>query len=117
MSSYDRKESPLFVKTRDYIVWLFQHTAKFPRQYRHTLTERLECGALEFQRCLGAAALLKSEDALSRAELELWQTRQLIRLAHDLGLLSARLLEYSAGKLEEIGKLLGAWRRKAAKAL
>lgn len=113
--SCDRKESPLFVKTRDYIAWLFKHTAKFPRQYRHTLTERLECGMLEFQRCLGEAALLKNQQALVRAELELWQTRQLLRLAHEMDLISARLLEYSAGSLAEIGRLLGAWKRKAAK--
>ncbi len=115
-SLYERKESPLFVKTRDYIAWLFKHTAKFPKQYRHTLTERLESGMLAFQRCLGEAALRKSADALGRAELELWQTRQLLRLAHEMDIFPARLLEYSAGSLAEIGRLLGAWKRKGAKA-
>ena len=116
MSPYNRRESPLFVKTRDFIVWLFQHTAKFPRQYRHTLTERLESGMLEFQRCLGESALLRDENAPPRAELELWQTRQLLRMAHEMDLFPTRLLEYSTEALVEIGKLLGAWRKKAAEA-
>lgn len=116
MSAFDRKESPLFVKARDFIVWLFPHAAKFPKQYRHTLTERLENSLLEFQRCLGAAALGKDRSALDRAELELWQVRQLLRIAHELGFFPARLLEVAATALAELGRLLGAWKQKAAEA-
>jgi galactokinase len=116
MSPSERKESPLFVKTRDFMVWLFGHTSRFPRQYRHTLTERTERAMIEFQRCLGAAALLKQRDALDRAELELWQARQLLRMAHDVGVFPARQLEFATAALAEIGKLLGAWKRKAAEA-
>jgi hypothetical protein len=114
MSGFDRKESPLFVKTADFIVWLFQHSAKFPRQYRHTLTERLEASALRFQRCLGECLIQKRPQALAEADLELWQVRQLLRLAHDLNLFSARLLEHAFNSLVELGRLLGAWRAKAA---
>ena len=114
MSAFDRKESPLFVKTSDFIVWLFQHSAKFPRQYRHTLTERLESSALSFQRCLGECLIQKRPQALSDADLELWQMRQLLRTAHDLNILPVRLLEHAFNSLVELGRLLGAWRAKAA---
>lgn len=114
MSAFDRKESPLFVKTADFIVWLFQHSAKFPRQYRHTLTERLENSALTFQRRLGECLIQKRPQALGDADLELWQIRQLLRIAHDLNILPARLLEYAFNALVELGRLLGAWRAKAA---
>jgi hypothetical protein len=63
MSAFERKQSPLFIKTHDFVVWLFQHTSKFPRQYRHTLTERLEGAALEFQRCLGRHVIVKEPAA------------------------------------------------------
>lgn len=112
MSPSDRRESPLFVKTRDFIVWLFQHTSKFPRQYRHSLTVRLENSALEFQRCLGEEALLKRGDALARADLELWSIREGIRIAHELHIFPARLLEYAFSALAELGRLLGAWRKR-----
>lgn len=110
MSASERHESPLFVKTRDFQVWLFRHTAKFPRQYRHTLTERLERSVLDFQRCLGRAAVLKITAALAEADLELWQVRQLLRLAHELDILPASSLGCASGAVSELGRLLGAWR-------
>lgn len=113
MSSSDRRESPLFVKTRDFIVWLFRHTAKFPKQYRHTLTERLESSALEFQRRLGCAVIAKDSSALIQADLELWSMRELLRIAHDLEVFPVRLLEYALTALAELGRLLGAWRKRA----
>jgi hypothetical protein len=113
MSQPERAESPLFAKTHDFLVWLFQHTAKFPRQYRHTLTERLETSALHFERCLGRALIQKDTCALAEADLELWQMRRLLRLAHDLHVLPARLLEYAVSALAELGRLLGGWRAKA----
>jgi len=115
MSGYERRQSPIFVKTHDFIVWLFTHTSRFPRQYRHTLTERLENGMLQFQRCLGSALILKDENALAMADFELWNVRQLLRLAHDVKALSARLLEFAFKGLEEIGRLLGGWQKKNRK--
>ncbi|MEI6395536.1 MAG: four helix bundle protein [Verrucomicrobiota bacterium] len=112
MSASERKESPLFVKTRDFQVWLFQHTSKFPRQYRHTLTERLERSALEFQRGLGRAVVLKEPYALAEADFELWQMRQLLRLAHELSILPASTLQFACEATAELGRLLGAWRAK-----
>lgn len=112
MCAYSRKESPIFLKARDFNAWLFQHTAKFPRQYRHTLTERIECSALDILDALGAALVLKDAGALQRADYSVWRTRQLLRMAHDLGLFAARLLEYAFAALEEIGRLLGAWIKK-----
>lgn len=114
MSALERQESPLFVKTRDFIVWLFQHSAKFPRQYRHTLTERLESSAMTFQRCLGRCLIARDSRALAEADFELWQMRQLLRIAHDLNVLPARLLEHAFSAVAELGRLLGGWRAKAA---
>jgi hypothetical protein len=81
MSRPERTESPLFAKTHDFLVWLFQHTAKFPRPYRHTLTERREASALNLERCLGRSLIQKDTGALAEADWELWQMRQLLRLA------------------------------------
>jgi hypothetical protein len=112
MSAAERKESPLFVKTRDFQVWLFQHTSKFPRQYRHTLTERLEISVLEFQRWLGRAAVFKVPQALAEADFELWQMRQLLRLANELNVLPSSSLQFAFEATAELGRLLGAWRAK-----
>jgi hypothetical protein len=114
MSAFERQESPLFVKTRDFIVWLLRQTAKFPRQYRQTLTARLEQSALEFQRNLGRCQIARQPEALQAADVELWQMRQLLRIAHDLEILPARLLEHAFIATSELGRLLGGWRAKVA---
>ena len=116
MSAFERKQSPLFAKTEDFLVWLFEHTAKFPRQYRHTLTERLEGSGLEFQRCLGCALVTGEKSWLDRADMELWQLRQLIRLAHALHIFPSRLVEFAWTTLDELGRLLGGWKKKGVEA-
>ncbi len=54
-------DTPLFVKTHDFTLWLFQHTGRFPKHLRHTYTNRLESLALDFEEALLMA------DALSAA--------------------------------------------------
>jgi hypothetical protein len=44
--------TPLFVKTHDFLLWLIRHTQRFPKNMRHTYTQRLEAAALEFQEAL-----------------------------------------------------------------
>jgi len=109
---FERRESPLFVKSRDFCVWLFRHSAKFPRIYRHTLTERLECKTLDFHRYIGRASVLKEESGLAEADFALWEIRQLLRIANELGCFPPRLLEYSTAAINELGRLLGAWIRR-----
>ena len=42
-------DTPLFVKTHDFNVWLLNHTRRFPKHFRQTLTQRMELIALEFE--------------------------------------------------------------------
>jgi hypothetical protein len=44
--------TPLFVKTHDFNLWLLQHTQRFPKHLRHSYTNRLETAALEFEEAL-----------------------------------------------------------------
>ncbi|MFO0870350.1 MAG: four helix bundle protein [Pirellulales bacterium] len=39
----------MFVKTHDFLLWLIQHTQRFPKNLRHTFTQRLETALLDFQ--------------------------------------------------------------------
>jgi hypothetical protein len=48
-------DTPLLVKTHDFNVWLLNHTKRFPKHFRHTLTERLERLALDFEQSLTLA--------------------------------------------------------------
>jgi hypothetical protein len=42
-------DTPLFVKTHDFLLWLIKHTQRFPKNLRRTFTQRLETALLDFQ--------------------------------------------------------------------
>lgn len=109
--------TPLFVKTYDLVLWVFPHTAKFPKPLRHTLTNRLEGTLLDFQGILARANRLRGParlQAIDRADGLLDAIRFLVRLATDLHCLSGRQYEFAAGKVVEIERLVGAWRKVTA---
>ena len=50
-------ESPIFVRTYDFILWLVPHTLSFPRSQRFILTKRLQDSLLDFYETIIEAAL------------------------------------------------------------
>ncbi len=105
-------ESPLFVRTYDFMLWLIPHVQKFPRAYRFTLSERVQKLFFDFQDMLVAAG--KSQGAgrfekLKSADIQLEQLRVWIRFARDNELFTIKQYEHAARGMAEIGRLLGAW--------
>jgi hypothetical protein len=41
-------DTPLFVKTHDFLLWLIRHTQRFPKNLRQSYTLKLEWMALDF---------------------------------------------------------------------
>jgi hypothetical protein len=109
------KESPIFVKSYETMVWVMQHTGKFPREQRFLMAKRLEDACLDFQALIHRAAKRKEQekDALAEADVVLGNLRVYNRLSKDLKLLSFKQYEFLAVNLEEIGKLLGGWTKSA----
>ncbi len=108
------ERTPIFVRTYDFALWLLPHTARWPKHLRHSLTDRLEGTLLDFQREILRANRLRGEarlDALDEADGLLDAVRMLVRLGTDLRCLSPRQYQYSAERLVEIGRILGAWRK------
>jgi hypothetical protein len=113
------KESPIFIKTYEMMVWLLSHTAKFPKNQRFLLAKRMEDASLDLYGKLNRAALggkNQGEKALGEADVHLADLKLYNRLAMDLKLLAFNQYEYLAGVLDEIGRLLGGWRRSHATA-
>lgn len=107
------KDSPLFAKTYDFIQWLIPHTLKFPRQHRFVVAARLQSSAMDFMECLYLATDKSQQlSALEQADVKLKQLRFYLRLSHDFQLLDMRSYEYACRSLEEVGRLLGAWKKK-----
>ena len=110
-------ESPIFSRLYDFLLWLLPQAVKFPRAYRFNLAERLQRRALDLQETLIAAGLRRGPERAARlqeADTQLAQLRQSLRLCKDLDLLTLGQYEHAAGLLNEIGRLLGGWRKTAA---
>ena len=108
------KESPIFSRTYDLLLWLIPQALKFPRAHRFGLGERLVRQALDLQETLVAAGLRRGQERshlLERADAQLAQLRLVIRLCKDLQLLSVGQYEHVATLLVEIGRLLGGWKK------
>lgn len=106
------QESPLYVRTYDFLLWLIPQVQKFPRSHRFGLGERIQRLSLDFQDSLIAAGKSSGNQRrkyLQSADLQLAQLRIWIRLVRDLEILSIRRYEHAARSLDDIGRLLGAW--------
>ncbi|MFZ5919063.1 MAG: diversity-generating retroelement protein Avd [Chloroflexota bacterium] len=113
------KESPIFARTHDFILWLLPHTMNFPRSQRFTLTKRLQDAALDFQERIIEAALshgARQADILAAADITLAKVRFYLRLAHELGWLKPGQYAHASRMVTEIGKLMGGWRNPKASA-
>ena len=108
-------ESPLFVRTYDFLLWLLPQVQRFPRVHRFILAERIQRLALDFQDALVAAG--KSKERYRRtylfsADIKLEQIRIWIRFARDNKVLTIRQYKHAARLMAEIGRLLGGWIKK-----
>lgn len=111
-----KQESPIFSKTFDFLVWLLDHTKKFPKHERFRMARRLEDTAFEFYDLLIKATRHKRRKAaiLLEADVTLERLRHYIRLSNGCGLTTTKQYQYASKTLLEIGKLLGGWLKKVS---
>lgn len=112
-----RPQSPLFVKTYDFLLWLIPLTLKFPKSQRFLLAERLSSMALDFYDLILDAVMEPAlqDEKLDQADKLLTKIRLYVRLSHDLHCINLNQLEHAARLMDEIGRLIGGWKRKRAK--
>jgi 23S rRNA-intervening sequence protein len=107
------KESPIFVRTYDLLLWLIPAVEKFPRSQRPVLGRAVQEAALALQSHLTAAGLSQTpRPLLEQADVALALLRARLRLCYDLKLLTTGQYEHVARMVAEVGRLLGGWRRR-----
>jgi hypothetical protein len=113
-----RPQSPLFTKTYDFLLWLIPLTLKFPRSQRFLLAERLSKMALDFYDLILEAVMEpeRQDERLDAADRLLTKIRLYLRLSYDLKCISSGQMEHAARRSDEIGRLIGGWKRKRAQA-
>ncbi len=113
------KQSPIFVKTHDLLLWLLPQTAKFPREQRFALTQAVQQSAMRLQERLIEAGMNKGADriaSLRQADVELVKLKAHLRLCQDMTLLTVNQYGHVSQMTMEVGKLLGAWLAQEKKA-
>ena len=108
------EQSPIFSKTYDFILWLLNHTEKFPKSERFRMGKRIEDTAFRFYETLIAATRSRTRERLLSADLELDKLRLFLRLSHARHLTNRDQYHFAAACLVEIGKLLGGWLKTTA---
>ena len=103
---------PVVGKAYDLLLWFFPVTARFRRDVRYGVGERLLTTLLDLHGSLTDAAYGHERGpSLVRAGRLSDRARLLTRLAHDLGALDHRRYLHAAERLVEIGRMVGGWRR------
>ncbi len=112
------KESPVFVKTLDFITWLIPLTVRFPREQRFIMAEALQRDLLTLHEALVRAGFDGSPetalDHLHEAGVRLTLVRFHLRLCERWSLITTRQYEYAVERLAEIGRLVRAWQKSCA---
>lgn len=110
-------DSPIFARCDELVLWVLRATVRYPRHYRAALGKATQEAALRLQRELIAAARRRDRrTALQAADEVLHELRVIVRQGQALGLLTVGQLEHAARLMDEIGRLIGGWRKALARA-
>lgn len=102
----------LFVHWEKLLGWLLDHTEKFPRRLRFTLTNRIENMGLDiFEAIVDARYSRNRVPILERINLALEKLRLLLRIARDRGVLDPRSFENACKEIDVAGRMVGGWLR------
>jgi four helix bundle protein len=107
------EETPVAIqKTYEFVLWLVKKVEHFPRSYRFTVGDRLTLAGLDLLTTLVEAAYSRRKDTLLEiASQKVNSIRYLLRLSKDLQLMSVDSYGFSVENLDEIGRMVGGWRK------
>lgn len=97
-------------KTYDLILWTLPKLAKFPRDQRFLLGDRIENTLLDCLELLIEANYSKEKRMILRkVNLKLEKARFLWRIGKDMRYVNVKSYEFAVRSINEIGKMVGGW--------
>jgi len=113
MADRERRETAIVVeKTYDFLLWLLPKVEKFPRSFRFSVGDRAVSVGLDLLLLLVESAYSTDKgELLASANRKANGLRYLVRLAKDLKLLPLETYGFAAGRIEEIGRMIGGWQK------
>ena len=107
-----RRTGPALETMYQFLLWLVPAVEKFPRRQKFLLGDRIQTTALDvLERLIEATYTRTRRDTLAEANLGIEKLRVLFRLAKDLHHVNMARYEHAARSLDEIGRLIGGWRK------
>lgn len=93
--------------------WLLHHTAKWPKAWRFTLSQRIENHVLDILEALVVARYDRGarRGLLEDVNLRLERLRFLFRLARAENCTANHTFEAAMRRIDEIGRMLHGWRK------
>jgi len=110
------KPPPIHTETLELIDWTLRRTADLPKSQRFTFGQRIDGLSLDAIELLTRARFSQASERgayLDALNLKLELLRVLWRIVQKRGWISSRQLIHVIGRIDTIGKMAGAWRRKA----
>ena len=108
----ERRTGPALEVIYPLVRWLIPTVDRFPRRQKFLLGDRLRSTALDgLARLVEATFTRDRSRLLNQVNVDLDKLRLLLRLARELGHLDARRYEHGARRPDEVGRLVGGWRR------
>jgi hypothetical protein len=107
---------PILTVTEEFLGWTLDRTASIPKSQRHTFGQRLDLLTLEaLERIITARYDVRARPNELRAlNLILEKLRVLWRIIHARQWISTQQLLFAARKIDEIGRMAGAWLKATA---
>ena len=107
-----RRTGPALEAMYRFLLWLVPTVEKFPRNQKFLLGDRIQSTALDvLERLIEATYTRGRQPLLAAANLGIEKLRLLCRLSFDLKFLDLRRYEHAARSLDEIGRMIGGWRK------
>lgn len=108
------QELQIAQKTEDMIQYGYQAVRHFPKSERHVLSQEIRLSMWRLMRLVVVVGKrYHKKTTLQDLDAELELLRRQVRLAKDLGVLPFKKYEVWARHLDEIGRMLGGWLKKA----
>jgi len=103
---------PIIVKSYTLTLWYIQKIEKLPKNHRYTLGERIQNSLLELLMILSDTIYSKDKKRLLLlANQEIERLRLLTKLIKDLSILSKDNYMFIINSLNEIGQMIGGWKK------
>jgi hypothetical protein len=107
-----RATGPALEATYRFVLWVIPTVEKFPRSQRFLLGDRIQAAVVDvLERLIEATYTRRRTAMLAAANLGVEKLRFFFRIAKDLRYLDLRRYEHAARTLDDIGRLIGGWRR------